>query len=972
MQLTISKFNALPNTGESLELVTLKEALEYSNNYPKRTYIPGNKAHNNDQKRRDGSIFPYTNGSVVNNGFVSGGIIFIDIDNLGDADADKIFNGFDIITSMMSNVVACNFSFSHNVHFFIYDSEVKNDATKYEEKARLWLMCIAEIINQKLNIDLKSIDGALDLHNTKISQRFFLNNTEFKYNDLCCDVTLDDKTIKKLESIYGEISTNRNNTVKRDLNHSNTKIDGNVTVDKSFFISGYNGFDARTRIASTAYVHFNEDLNAVWNWLASIFTNAEEIYSQLTSMIRRDYPARYFSKEIEMELFPQDLNNYIILEQDQYLSDVLSIDDIDEKYIYIESNTNTGKTEFIKKELKNHDNIVFIQMNKALRDGKKHGIEDFTYTNWGLEWEGVCNKVHTTIDGVINHFNTFEGYTVILDESHLLESYVGFRYDEILSLLNLLKTADKLVFMSATPASDLDLFDFKVLKYRKIQPQTLYIDRIPLNVSGNGSKCRAKFETICGFCKSWYDSTEAPVVIFSNKKQKEWKANGIDDLASWYGVTYFNSNNFQDSDVQALLKDNKLTNPITLATIYMGVGVEIKGEYEVHFVFDLDEGFDYDFIVQSIGRARDAHNIYVHLFDSSSSHRTIVSTDSVKNLINECFDKLILQDEDIAKINLVAAHHLQIFDAEFDKRESSDLCKILKLGVLARNYQVFSVVDADIMKNLPYEKSIMIMNSPINLNSNGKKCRKVEETELEEYLLSLDNNKREKLLNKLDNVHEYSAAINDLPFKDKVNAGKLLNKFKFILNHPSMNIGEKFNNCIKVCGSISKAYATFKNLNEMLNYECGHYIIQEMDNEICKDYAQKILNNINRVKVVFDSEYIKYCMSIIKNEDFEGVVIKSIEFDNEKEERIGFFEGDVYSQDFIESKKGKKSSGKIGGKIGGKISSPICIKNEETGEIKRFDNKTECMKFLNLGSQSFSKFVKGAMIKKVQYWKVIA
>ena len=52
--------------------------------------------------------------------------------------------------------------------------------------------------------------------------------------------------------------------------------------------------------------------------------------------------------------------------------------------------------------------------------------------------------------------------------------------------------------------------------------------------------------------------------------------------------------------------------------------------------------------------------------------------------------------------------------------------------------------------------------------------------------------------------------------------------------------------------------------------------------------------------------------------------------------------------------------------LGGKSSSPkkvISIINIETDEKKTFGSKGDCMKFLNMSSRTFSKFVKGAQIR---------
>lgn len=41
-------------------------------------------------------------------------------------------------------------------------------------------------------------------------------------------------------------------------------------------------------------------------------------------------------------------------------------------------------------------------MTKALRDGKKQTIEDYTYENWGYEIKDET-RIHMSMDGAVRH-----------------------------------------------------------------------------------------------------------------------------------------------------------------------------------------------------------------------------------------------------------------------------------------------------------------------------------------------------------------------------------------------------------------------------------------------------------------------------------------------------------------------------------------------------------------------------------------
>ena len=80
-----------------------------------------------------------------------------------------------------------------------------------------------------------------------------------------------------------------------------------------------------------------------------------------------------------------------------------------------------------KEIIKEYRKVIVIQATKALRDGKKQGVEDKTLENWeNVEGE---NSFHTTFEGFKRNARNvnLEDYTIVVDESHLLEEYITFR-----------------------------------------------------------------------------------------------------------------------------------------------------------------------------------------------------------------------------------------------------------------------------------------------------------------------------------------------------------------------------------------------------------------------------------------------------------------------------------------------------------------------------------------------------------------
>ena len=87
--------------------------------------------------------------------------------------------------------------------------------------------------------------------------------------------------------------------------------------------------------------------------------------------------------------------------------------------------------------------MFFVQMTKALRDGKKQTIENFTFENWEYGLDKSLTKFHMSLDGVIKQLrersSKLHQYTIIVDESHLLEDYINIREFVINEFLTLIK-----------------------------------------------------------------------------------------------------------------------------------------------------------------------------------------------------------------------------------------------------------------------------------------------------------------------------------------------------------------------------------------------------------------------------------------------------------------------------------------------------------------------------------------------------
>lgn len=936
------------------------------------------------EKGKSGSIFPYLSDEVNPYTLVFDGVVFVDIDNCQEV-SYKIFDSFDKICGEMPNLLAMNFSYSKNIHCYFYDEDIKNDSSKYSERALLYLSAFAVAVKKVLEIDLRDIEGALDEHSKSPTQRLFLNHSTFKWNVHCCKASIKKDEINKLKAEYHSlfrIAESKRTIVETPL----IKGEGKVRIDSSFNLLGYGtGFEARTLIASAVYNHFEKDVERAREYLSSKFENAQEINIQMTSMINNECIERKYREDVEKYLFGFNINREHILKPGQYLSDVIDIDKLEGKYYYIQSNTGSGKTEFVKKYIKDEEGqIAFVQMTKALRDGKKQTIENFTFENWEYGLDKSLTKLHMSIDGIVKQLrersSKLNQYTIIVDESHLLEDYINIRESIINEFLTLLKKAGKVVFMSATPKSDIKLFPFEKICFTRVQDQDLVIHLHPLKLFGDGAKDRAKYE----FVTHWIKQRNNKVIVFSNKKQEAWKKYGL----NCEGVTYFNSNNYNDDGVQAILKENKLINHITLSTIYMGCGVEVKHEKEVDVVFFLNEGFDDSTIIQSIGRPRcsgGVEKVNVHFFYTTDCSFKGYHTKEDVVYLQNAFDNLVVHENHGTLINVLAAHMTGIRDSSFNEWASKDDVKLLKVSQLIRNVSYFNPSSVSVLKHLPYRSIKIKYEDIVDLDRKGEKSIIRSEKKLLFYLCSLSRTKVSNLVN--EDGYEALLDSGTIPYSDKTNARKEIRNAMYIARH-----GIEVSEALHFFGSLKKAVKHLKALDTSICLEIKQETFKRFEGDGL--IFEKFIKEFEANKLIFTDEYKKYrldqlsrmvlpdetILSDFSNWEHEEVFLEFLGIDKEvlksddSHVDIPVFRGNsfrncvsVNQSRSIGGSVGSKEGKKKGGQKGGSKTFSVKIQKVDTGEIFDFKSKTECMSYLGWSSKKFSEFIKNKRDKKNTY-----
>lgn len=160
--------------GSAMTIVTLKSILDRcaSNEFKNR------------EKGASGCILPYISTKLGERPFVHEGVVILDLDRFNKEPGlrgkeNLIYDKFEEITSKyMCNILAMNFSYSHNLHIFVYDRNVV-DAESYNKMQLIYTTYFAWVVKKILDIDFRDYKDALDDHQ-KAHQKLFVNYSPYK------------------------------------------------------------------------------------------------------------------------------------------------------------------------------------------------------------------------------------------------------------------------------------------------------------------------------------------------------------------------------------------------------------------------------------------------------------------------------------------------------------------------------------------------------------------------------------------------------------------------------------------------------------------------------------------------------------------------------------------------------------------------------------------------------------------------
>ncbi len=626
------------------------------------------------EKHKYGSIFIYDEPVLgIKDNSTSTGIIFIDIDYINKETADKIFNNFSLLMKQWPSLLAIQFSSSYydeskeknGLHIYISSPILTSDV--FSNYARICMAVFARFVLKLLDIDLRVAqlykDGKplniLDLHNTVLSQRFFLYHSDFKYNNYAeiFDITqIKHDDIIKLKKEYNFVFLPGERYRKeRTINIKDFKgIENNIEkicIDRYFGIENFTGNDIRWRISRIAQALFGDKAQ---EWCDNYFYcgNGDSIYTHQNSIEKLDPDILdwlTYNGYIINEKQPNIIRKGEYLEQ--YTSVIVNFIN-KHRRCEIVAPTGVGKTTFINgwggevmnffspdvyldfslaKKLNAIVLVPFIVTNRLynnmieISSENKNEIKD--------------NEPAVMVwDQAVKHWDEIKDRTLIIDEAHCLFLDRTYRDAAIELLNNIKRDNSKVVLFTATPAGEAQVIDCDLLRFygerEDIKTRIIKVTNID----------RAEYNYINkALEKGYYDK----IVLFDDINAKKIYEKIYVDGKYIFDTAYIRAATKNSEDFIELRENERLNKRLTICTCVAFNGLNFKNENERILVVTsaYNGNTTGGTIIQEAGRIRKS-NVEVVIFYNDKDEKDSLEDQITKaNEMNKAETELGLNED---------------------------------------------------------------------------------------------------------------------------------------------------------------------------------------------------------------------------------------------------------------------------------------------------------------------------------------
>lgn len=606
--------NAYSSTGACFNDVDLEAVLVHcKNNLPI-----------NGKKGSYGSIFVYNSDKlgVHYEDEKSVGIILVDLDHLTKEQCKTIYDKIDLIKHFFPSIIAIQYSSGYYIKeneggLHIYVKSGYLDKNEYKQISQIVYAIIAQLIEKLLNIPIKELnddrikrgeEAILDLHNTNLYQRFHLFYSDFKYNDEYIEeFNLEMIKFDELNKLIEKFDINLSNDLDPNTISFSSTLNGctfgkeinKIKIDRYFKIGKYSGNDIRFRISIIADLMFKENAKEFCDKYF-YYENNKSIYTHYNN--ENKYPDLLILKWLKDNNYIEEsrkniINNWV----SEYSSEIKKFIEKNNK-CEIEAPTGSGKTTFINNELAFYFNaVVIVPFNVTNK------LYDKLFeVNSNYNGELPKNKPMVMVwDQAIKHWNEIKERQIIVDEAHTLFFDRNYRDAAVKLILKLKDENVNVVFITATPAGEKDLFNLPTIKYYKKR------NEINLQIKTTKNIEWAQYNYIKkAVDNGWYDKIILLDDLTAKKIYEQFTIN-------CYDVSYIRSETKESEDFKYLREKELLNKKITICTCIAFNGLNFKNENEKILVvgsIKLGQTTSCE-IIQQIGRIRKSNVTGIYFYN---------------------------------------------------------------------------------------------------------------------------------------------------------------------------------------------------------------------------------------------------------------------------------------------------------------------------------------------------------------------
>jgi len=577
------------------------------------------------QKGKHGQIFAYINNRLGKEYWPEGKIyndcvIFCDIDNITKECAEAVFGAFDDIKEIFTSLLGIQYSSSYytsakkaGLHIYIASFELDNN--DYEEQATLAYMVLFRIIEMVTGIDLRKPQiwddenscwaKIIDLHNVRISQRFNLYYSDYRWNENAQAFNTKEweNNFGRLKEYYKDfITTSKNKINLFDLKETNLSddyegswidLDEKIKVDRNLVVGKYSGSDLRWRIAAIANAIF-KDKAKEWCDKYFFFEDGKSIWQAtkyepnnlvLNWLINKGLINNCYENKISYE-YNGDGDEVKTWLNDEYKDKIQEAIEA-HKAITIVGDPGIGKTYCLGKMAKENKWAVMTPYNQMRRLYEKNGLTIINHENRD-EFDFENNGCVFVYDQLPKVKDKIHGKTIIIDESHVLFKDRLYR-NTLITVLDILKEwTGKIIVVSATPLEETKILNSEMtLKFWKRRAMVDLIWRNCENI--NDMKFLAD-KVIMG---NLDDERYTHICLFGNRSPRMI----YDNLTVKYGRQIHNKVNMlhrdyeENGDIDRVTSTEILDKKVNLGTSLVFNGLNFNNEgAKILVVVEYEEG----------------------------------------------------------------------------------------------------------------------------------------------------------------------------------------------------------------------------------------------------------------------------------------------------------------------------------------------------------------------------------------------